>query len=180
MLFLVPLLLSCVYGNKVITIGLGLAGILIKGILDSAMYLKVWAHYVVEEPYDKTLVIMNFVLYAVIMLVVIYFCISVINVEKKKRVLAIELEQEIRLGGDEFMVYASEMEQAKTEEKAKELLEKCKRTLLTPDQKEIQIGISIGITQFPTDGEHYNILYANADAALYKAKKSGKGDYVFF
>lgn len=56
------------------------------------MYLKVWAHYVVEEPYDKTLVIMNFVLYAVIMLVVIYFCISVINVEKKKRVLAIELE----------------------------------------------------------------------------------------
>ena len=44
---------------------------------------------------------------------------------------------------------------------------------------EVQISGSIGISVYPNDGRTLEDLYAQADAALYKAKRKGKNQFVF-
>ncbi|MCC2631717.1 MAG: hypothetical protein K0S20_416 [Patescibacteria group bacterium] len=41
-------------------------------------------------------------------------------------------------------------------------------------------GISIGVSCFPDDGEEVSALIKNADAALYRAKETGRGTYHFY
>ena len=45
---------------------------------------------------------------------------------------------------------------------------------------ELDISCSIGISIYPQDGRDVSTLVANADAAMYQAKKSGRNDYRFF
>jgi diguanylate cyclase (GGDEF)-like protein len=40
--------------------------------------------------------------------------------------------------------------------------------------------VSIGIALYPSHGVTYDELYANADKALYKAKKAGKDTVALF
>lgn len=41
-------------------------------------------------------------------------------------------------------------------------------------------SISVGITEYPKDGENLSELLMNADMALHKAKRNGKDTYVFY
>jgi diguanylate cyclase (GGDEF)-like protein len=45
---------------------------------------------------------------------------------------------------------------------------------------ELDISCSIGISIYPQDGRDVSTLAANADTAMYQAKKSGRNDYRFF
>lgn len=90
-----------------------------------------------------------------------------------------------RLGGDEF---ACIIDHADNAEKALNVVNKIIEVIKKPfliNEHYISIGISVGITFFPTDVELSNAktdaqtLMANADSAMYKAKKSMRG-YVFF
>ena len=45
---------------------------------------------------------------------------------------------------------------------------------------EIRIGVSVGISVFPTDGDDAETLLKHADMALYGAKQLGAGRYQFF
>ena len=85
-----------------------------------------------------------------------------------------------RLGGDEFVIaLPSIVGNQDIEEVAQKLLS----TLLNPFQiegHEIQISGSIGISQYPDDGDDAGTLLRAADTAMYSAKASGRGTHRYF
>jgi len=99
--------------------------------------------------------------------------------EKLRKVLR---EQDIacRLGGDEFLILLrginSESEIIKCAENALQVLD----NMYDINDKQVYVSASIGIATFPKDSTDPNVLLKNADAAMYKAKESGKNKYVFF
>lgn len=85
-----------------------------------------------------------------------------------------------RQGGDEFIILLTDI----TEEKdAAAVAQKILNELLQPitiNGQELQIGASIGIALFPSDGNDSNTLLKHSDAAMYRAKQSGRNKYQFF
>ena len=88
----------------------------------------------------------------------------------------------IRTGGDEFLIYLHDIRDEKNALKLiKRIFEKISGSYrLTDDNNELyklDVTCSIGASFFPRDGEKVESLMAKADAALYKAKNSGKSNY---
>jgi diguanylate cyclase (GGDEF)-like protein/PAS domain S-box-containing protein len=85
-----------------------------------------------------------------------------------------------RMGGDEFVVLLPEVNQPEDTETA------ARRILLSLgephriDGREVLITASIGISLYPEDARSAEELLANADAAMYEAKSSGRAGYVFY
>jgi len=85
-----------------------------------------------------------------------------------------------RISGDEFAVILGDL--AKPEDAAL-VAQKIIDRLAGPAGvagKEVFVGASIGIAAFPADGEDADALLAAADAAMYRAKQSGRNGYQFF
>ena len=85
-----------------------------------------------------------------------------------------------RLGGDEFVIGLSLVA---NNQDIETVTQKLLSTLSDPfliDAHELQIGASIGISQYPADGESSEVLIQFSDAAMYEAKKNGRGTYCFF
>lgn len=83
-----------------------------------------------------------------------------------------------RIGGDEFMALMRNVsEREQIERKAKDILDIIQD--VASDYLQVKLGGSIGISIYPNDGNDLDTLYARADAALYKAKRSGKNKFVF-
>jgi predicted signal transduction protein with EAL and GGDEF domain len=85
-----------------------------------------------------------------------------------------------RLGGDEFSVVASEGPQPLTAESLAADLQRVIEEVVELDDHRIRIGVSIGVAIYPTDGTDAATLLGNSDAALYRAKGSGRGAIRFF
>jgi diguanylate cyclase (GGDEF)-like protein/PAS domain S-box-containing protein len=85
-----------------------------------------------------------------------------------------------RFGGDEFAVLLTDGPQPLTAERiASSLLAAIGQDIVVEGQRP-QIGTSIGIAIFPNDGTDAKALLANAEAALHRAKKDGRGVVRFF
>ena len=85
-----------------------------------------------------------------------------------------------RVGGDEFAVVLSEI--ARPEDAsvvARKILEEMALPMRL-DGHEITITVSIGIATFPADGEVLDALVRNADAAMFRAKASGRNAVRFY
>jgi diguanylate cyclase (GGDEF)-like protein/PAS domain S-box-containing protein len=85
-----------------------------------------------------------------------------------------------RLGGDEFVVVAPCPLGA---ESAKKVADKLFAALAAPIDiggQEVFAGASIGISMFPRDGAAKEVLFQNADTAMYRAKSAGRNGYRFF
>jgi diguanylate cyclase (GGDEF)-like protein/PAS domain S-box-containing protein len=85
-----------------------------------------------------------------------------------------------RQGGDEFVVLLSEVTHVQD---AAVGAEKILLTLRTPhriDQHDLHLTVSIGIANYPDDGEEAEALMRNADFAMYHAKENGRNNYQFF
>jgi diguanylate cyclase (GGDEF)-like protein len=85
-----------------------------------------------------------------------------------------------RLGGDEFIVMLPDISDTQDAAKvASKILE-----ALTPpfdiDQHKIFASVSIGISIYPNNSKNMDGLLADADGAMYHAKKLGKNNYQFF
>lgn len=83
-----------------------------------------------------------------------------------------------RVGGDEFFVFLRNvMETKQIEKKATDIL----RIVSDVAKKYLQVKLSgsVGISLYPENGKTLDKLYAEADKALYKAKHSGKNQYIF-
>lgn len=80
-----------------------------------------------------------------------------------------------RFGGDEFVAFLPAAGDTETVlRKAGELAEKIAKIEIE-SETSCKIGASIGASRFPRDGNSFEELYKKADAALYRAKESGKG-----
>lgn len=91
-----------------------------------------------------------------------------------------ETDTVARLGGDEFAVLLSDGDQpCDTATVARCILDSIRRPVLI-EGKPLRVGMSIGIAQPPLDGTTTDEILKSADVALYKAKRSGRGNFAFF
>jgi diguanylate cyclase (GGDEF)-like protein len=79
-----------------------------------------------------------------------------------------------RYGGEEFAVMLSESDL----EGAVEVAERIRSTLAERAYEGTTVTVSIGAAEFPVDGETPEEVIANADAALYRAKRQGRNRVV--
>lgn len=85
-----------------------------------------------------------------------------------------------RMGGDEFIGICGRIAAA---EDASVIAEKIIRALTEPftiQGNACSIGVSIGISLYPMDGEDVETLISKADQAMYRVKESKKGGYAYF
>ena len=92
-----------------------------------------------------------------------------------------EIDTVARLGGDEFVIL---IEEVKHYEDVAQVAEAIIHTLSQPftlyDSHQVTISASIGIAIHPDHGKSIGELMDNADTALYQAKDSGRGCFVYF
>ncbi|HET7174438.1 MAG TPA: EAL domain-containing protein [Gammaproteobacteria bacterium] len=85
-----------------------------------------------------------------------------------------------RLGGDEFTVIAEDCNEPQS------VTLTCERILaslaepILLEGTEVNLGASIGVSMYPSDGSTAQALLQNADSAMYKAKERGRNNYQFF
>jgi diguanylate cyclase (GGDEF)-like protein/PAS domain S-box-containing protein len=96
-----------------------------------------------------------------------------------------ETDTVARLGGDEFVVLLELLDEAPdcAETQAQTVADKVLIELNTPYVLSSGLhyfSVSIGIVLFSDPGTSINQVLAQADAAMYQAKKSGKSAYRFF
>ncbi len=82
-----------------------------------------------------------------------------------------------RVGGDEFVLVCATVE---AEEDAARLAQRLLAVIAAPidvDGTAVQVGASIGIALYPTDGATGDDLIRKADRAMYAAKQGGRNDF---
>jgi diguanylate cyclase (GGDEF)-like protein len=86
-----------------------------------------------------------------------------------------------RLGGDEFIVVAEALHDGPRNaiELTDKLMLQMKRPYLVGDQS-LNVGFSAGIAIYPGDGDTPETLIANADVAMYEAKRQGRFRAVLY
>jgi diguanylate cyclase (GGDEF)-like protein len=83
-----------------------------------------------------------------------------------------------RWGGDEFLILISHPSSlAELIEVARRLIAHISEPIPIKEESR-RVSASIGIARFPTEGQTPAALHAAADAALYRAKREGKGRVV--
>lgn len=85
-----------------------------------------------------------------------------------------------RLGGDEFLIIVPGLSLLSDVTVVADKVLEAMRTPCVIGDRELFVAASIGITGYPTDSEDPHILLRNADAAMYRAKESGRNTYRFF
>jgi len=90
-----------------------------------------------------------------------------------------ETDTAARLGGDEFGIILQDIKQeSDTKAIAVKIINTIKKDYIVKDYT-FNIGASIGISFYPTDGKDENDLLSRADKAMYRVKKSGQNGYCF-
>jgi diguanylate cyclase (GGDEF)-like protein/PAS domain S-box-containing protein len=91
-----------------------------------------------------------------------------------------ETDTVARVGGDEFVLIQTELtDPGDASVMAQTVLELLTRPFVVQGS-QLYIDTSIGITLFPQDGADSDLLLRNADLALYRAKREGRGQYRFY
>ena len=85
-----------------------------------------------------------------------------------------------RIGGDEFMTFvAGPSSKSALGNHAADIIAEMGR-FLEKSKFDTNSSVSVGIAQFPDDGNDFKSLYNAADKALYHVKQNGKNAYHFF
>ena len=85
-----------------------------------------------------------------------------------------------RLGGDEFVIGLPLVDKNQDIEQVASKVLKTLSESFEIEGHGVRIGASIGICEYPSDGENPRDLLQAADTAMYEAKNSGRGKYSFF
>ena len=85
-----------------------------------------------------------------------------------------------RNGGDEFVVVLEELHDTnEVIHVAKKIIKCLTKTFLIQSHK-IHLGVSVGVSIYPLDGETPLVLLRNSDTAMYRAKKEGGNQFQFY
>ena len=87
----------------------------------------------------------------------------------------------VRLGGDEFVILL--LDQPKSADIISATLQKISAAIAEPIRLEghdLRVTGSIGVANYPNDGTDADTLLANADAAMYRAKETGRDNFQFY
>ncbi len=85
-----------------------------------------------------------------------------------------------RVGGDEFFVLVKDVpKEYNITEKAQLICDGFSR-VYSANGIDVQISASIGISEYPKNGQDFNSLYNNSDIALYDTKANGKNGYTIY
>ena len=89
-------------------------------------------------------------------------------------------DEAARFGGDEFVVLlAGERSEEQIDIWARTLVEKLS-AIYSLEEHELSTSPSVGVSICPRDGQNIEEMIRCADAAMYSAKRSGRGQYRFF
>lgn len=83
----------------------------------------------------------------------------------------------VRMGGDEFLLYFSNLQDTHIAEKKARCIQKSFADAIARQYSELRLSVSIGAAR-KQEGDSFGRLYQRADEALYRAKKSGRGKYI--
>ena len=85
-----------------------------------------------------------------------------------------------RLAGDEFMVILQDIgDENAVALIADRLVDSCRQPISLA-QHQVHVGVSIGISFFPTDADNVTTLMSHADQAMYRAKETGGDCFVCY
>ncbi|MGB1237658.1 MAG: bifunctional diguanylate cyclase/phosphodiesterase [Pseudomonadales bacterium] len=85
-----------------------------------------------------------------------------------------------RLGGDEFIILINHEKAMSAAARLSNRIIKALADPLQVDNFDLVVTPSIGIATYPQNGEDFDTLLKNADAALYHAKSQGRNNFQFF
>ncbi|HEX6491869.1 MAG TPA: EAL domain-containing protein [Candidatus Dormibacteraeota bacterium] len=85
-----------------------------------------------------------------------------------------------RLGGDEFAILLEEVTGPEHAASVAERLVEAMRTPFTVEQREIFLGVSIGVAMSDSTRQSADEMLRDADLAMYAAKGQGRGRHVVF
>jgi len=94
--------------------------------------------------------------------------------------LARPRQDHYRFGGDEYVVFLRDIA---TKQDVLDLAERMLQALKEPFSLQgslLHVSVSIGIACYPENGTTADELLQKADVAMYRAKQTGKGTYVFY
>lgn len=102
-----------------------------------------------------------------------------VKLSEKMRQLFRESDTLCRLGGDEFVVVLPDANEKSALAKAVQLVELIANPVQLGDLL-LKVTASIGLVEFPRDGNDYPTLLKHADFAMYRAKAAGKNQVSAF
>ena len=112
-----------------------------------------------------------------------------IEMARRLKLCVRDVDTVARLGGDEFLIMMTEVMGEHTADDAEyveAILTKTHdimRAVALPclvDDIEFTVTVSVGIAIFPRDGEDPHMLLRNADTAMYRSKRKGRGTCEVF
>ncbi len=102
------------------------------------------------------------------------------NVAKRLNALIREEDTVARLGGDEFVLILEDVVDSNIIVPVAEKLLAAFNEPFDLEGSQLHVSSSVGIAIYPADGEDVTTLVRNADAAMYRAKESGRNNYQFY
>ncbi|MDP1929417.1 MAG: EAL domain-containing protein [Thiobacillus sp.] len=96
------------------------------------------------------------------------------------KTLVREVDTLSRLGGDEFVVLLEDLRDGQDAAGVAEKIIHALEKVLVIGDYPLHISASIGISLYPQDGKDAETLMKHADAAMYKAKESGRNTFHFY
>jgi len=101
-----------------------------------------------------------------------------IEVANRLRAAANEADTVARTGGDEFVILVGDRDRGTDAEVlAQAIIASLSEPISIKSGETARLGASIGISNYPEDGDNESILLKKADDAMYKAKNSGKNTF---
>jgi diguanylate cyclase (GGDEF)-like protein/PAS domain S-box-containing protein len=107
---------------------------------------------------------------------------DILLIEAARRITSCvrETDTVARLGGDEFTVILPNLDDT-------ESIERIARTIINSLAEPFKLGLdeafisaSVGITLYPDDASELDVLFKNADQAMYAAKNAGRNRFSYF
>ncbi|MFH2134674.1 MAG: bacteriohemerythrin [Pseudomonadota bacterium] len=85
-----------------------------------------------------------------------------------------------RIGGDEFTLIVSDMDKPEMAASvAQKIVDALSEKIVLSANRECQIGVSVGISVYPSNAMEMDSMLSAADEAMYEIKQKGKSGYGF-